>query len=100
MGAVLKGAKGPWTIVVYVGKRPDGRRKKQWITSKRSKEDDERRLSEILKRVNDGLYINPSKDTLGSFLFPLVPGQPELLSTSSPIQSRQTEAIKSRNRWR
>ena len=98
MGAVLKGAKGPWTIVVDVGKSPDGRRKKRWITVKRSKEDAERRMSEILKRVNSGLYISPNKDTLGSFLFPFVPGQPDLLSTSSPIQSRQTEAIKSRNR--
>ena len=67
-GTILKRAKGSWTIIIDAGKHPDGRRKQQWITVKGSKRDAERRLAEILNKVNSGLYIRPSKDTLGSFL--------------------------------
>jgi len=67
-GTILKRAKGSWTIIIDVGKHPDGSRKQQWITVKGSKRDAERRLAEILNKVNSGLYIRPSKDTLGSFL--------------------------------
>ena len=67
-GTILKRAKGSWTIIIDVGKHPDGRRKQQWITVKGSKRDAERRLAEVLNKVNSGLYIRPSKDTLGSFL--------------------------------
>ena len=67
-GTILKRAKGSWTIIIDVGKHPDGRRKQQWITVKGSKRDAERRLAEVLNKVNGGLYIRPSKDTLGSFL--------------------------------
>ena len=69
-GTILKRAKGSWTIIIDVGKHPDGRRKQQWNTVKGSKRDAERRLAEILNKVNSGLYIRPSKDTLGSFLEP------------------------------
>ena len=65
-GAILKRAKGSWTIIIDVGKHPDGRRKQQWITVKGSKRDAERRLAEIVNKVNAGLYIKPSKDTFPS----------------------------------
>ena len=46
-GTILKRAKGSWTIIIDVGKHPDGRRKQQWVTLKGSKRDAERRLAEI-----------------------------------------------------
>ena len=67
-GTILKRAKGSWTIIVDVGKDSDGRRKQQWVTVKGKKKDAERRLAEILDKVNKGLYITPSQDTLRDFM--------------------------------
>ena len=66
--AILKRAKASWTIIVDVGKDPDGRRKQRWATVKGNKKAAERRLAEILDKVNKGLYITPSQDTLGDFM--------------------------------
>ena len=58
-GTILKRAKGSWTIIIDVGKHPDGQRKQQWITVKGPKRDAERRLAEILNKVNSGRKAAP-----------------------------------------
>ena len=67
-GTILKRAKASWTIIVDVGRDSDGRRNQRWITVKRTRKEAERRLVEILNKVNNGLYIKPSQDTLGDFI--------------------------------
>ena len=67
-GTILKRAKASWTIIVDVGRGSDGRRNQRWITVKGTRKEAERRLAEILNKVNNGLYIKPSQDTLGGFM--------------------------------
>ena len=67
-GTILKRAKASWTIIVDVGRGSDGRRNQRWITVKGTRKEAERRLVEILDKVNNGLYIKPSQDTLGDFM--------------------------------
>ena len=67
-GTILKRAKGSWTIIVDVGRDSDGRRNQQWTTVRGTRKEAERRLAEILNKVNNGLYIKPSQDTLGDFM--------------------------------
>ena len=67
-GTILKRARGSWTIIVDVGKDSGGRRKQRGVTVKGNKKDAERRLAEIMDKVNKGLYITPSQDTLGDFM--------------------------------
>ena len=67
-GTILKRAKASWTIIVDVGRDSDGRRNQRWITVKGTRKEAERRLAEILNKVNNGLYIKPSQDTLGDFM--------------------------------
>ena len=67
-GTILKRAKGSWTIIVDVGKDSDGRRNQQWTTVRGTRKEAERRLAEILNKVNNGLYIKPSKNTFGDFI--------------------------------
>ena len=67
-GTILKRARGSWTIIVDVGKDSGGRRNQRWATVKGNKKAAERRLAEILDKVNKGLYITPIQDTLGDFM--------------------------------
>ena len=67
-GTILKLAKASWTIIVDVGKDSAGRRNQRWITVKGTRKEAERRLAEILNKVNNGLYITPTQDTLGDFM--------------------------------
>jgi len=67
-GTILKRAKASWTSIVDVGRDSDGRRNQRWITVKGTRKEAERRLAEILNKVNNGLYIKPSQDTLGDFM--------------------------------
>ena len=64
-GAILKRAKGSWTIIVDVGKDSGGRREQRWITVKGNKKDAERRLAEVLDKVNTGITSRPDRIPLG-----------------------------------
>jgi len=45
-----------------------GKRKQQWVSVKGTKKEAEKRLSELLNQLDNGVYMRPGKTTLGEFL--------------------------------
>ncbi len=59
---------GPWRITVSLGKGQDGKYRSHRETVKGSKSDAQRRLREILQQIDSGLYVPPTKLTVGQYL--------------------------------
>lgn len=58
-----------WAIVLDLGPDPvTGRRRQKWHTVQGTKRDAQRRLTELLKELQDGAYVEPSSETLGAYL--------------------------------
>jgi integrase len=68
-GHITKRGKDSYTIVLNLGRDPEtGKRKQQWVSVKGTKKDAEKRLSELLSQLDNGIYIKPGKSTLAEFL--------------------------------
>lgn len=68
-GHITKRSKDSYTIVLNLGRDPStGKRKQQWVSIKGTKKDAEKRLSELLNQLDNGIFINPRKATLAEFL--------------------------------
>jgi integrase len=59
---------GTWTVVVDVGRDENGKRLRKWHSGYARRKDAERALTEILRRLESGSYVAPSKVTLRGFL--------------------------------
>jgi len=58
-----------WSLVINLGKDPDtGKYRQQWVTVKGSRQDAEKRLTELLHQLDAGTYAPPGKLTTGGFL--------------------------------
>ena len=57
-----------WVVVVDTGYDENGRRKQRWHSGFDTKRDASKALTEILGRLQSGLYVEPSKETLTHFL--------------------------------
>ncbi len=57
-----------WVVVVDTGYDENGRRKQKWHSGFDTKRDASKALTEILGRLQSGLYVEPSKETLTHFL--------------------------------
>ncbi len=68
-GHIIRRYKNSYTIVLNLGRDPaTGKQKQQWISSKGTKKDAERRLSDLLHQIDTGTFMKPGKTTLGEFL--------------------------------
>jgi integrase len=68
-GHIVKRYKNSYTIVLNLGTDLEtGKRKQQWISVKGTKKDAEKRLSELLSQVDNGIFIKPAKTTLADYL--------------------------------
>jgi integrase len=66
-GHLVKRGKGSWSVVLDLP-RENGKRKQQWVSVKGTRKDAERRLTELLGRVDTGIPIDNSKLTLSQYL--------------------------------
>lgn len=66
-GTVIKRG-GSWSVVLDLGRDETGRRVRKWHSGYRSKKEAERARVELLGRVHQGTYVEPSKVTIGTFL--------------------------------
>lgn len=57
-----------WCVVVDVGRDETGRRMQRWHSGYARRKDAEAALPEILSRLQNGTYIQPSKQSVGHFL--------------------------------
>ncbi len=68
-GHITKRSKDSYTIVLELGRDPaTGKRKQQWISVKGTKKEAEKRLSELLSQLDNGVFIKPGKTTLADYL--------------------------------
>ena len=72
-GHITQRHDGSWYLVVDVGRKLDpktGRlkRKQKWFTFKGTKQAAEKKLTELLRKLDTGQVIEPSKLTLGQWL--------------------------------
>jgi hypothetical protein len=66
-GSIIKRG-STYSIVLDLGRGPDGRRVRRWHSGYRTKKDAERARTELLARVDQGAYVEPSRITLAAFL--------------------------------
>jgi integrase len=57
-----------YSVVLDLGRGPDGKRARRWHSGYRTKRDAERARVELLARLDQGTYVEPSRLTLGVFL--------------------------------
>jgi hypothetical protein len=57
-----------WAVVYDEGRDEEGRRKQRWKSGYRTKEDAENALADIIVRLNQGSYVEPTRQTTGTFL--------------------------------
>ncbi len=69
-GHIEQRSKGStWSIKIELDKDPaTGKRRQQWVTVRGSKKNAEKKLSELLRQLDTGSYIQPGKTTLADYL--------------------------------
>ena len=68
-GHITKRGKYSYTIVLNLGRDPEtGKRKQQWVSIKGTKKEAEKKLSELLHQIDNGIYIKSGKTNLSEFL--------------------------------
>jgi hypothetical protein len=65
-GSIIKRGNG-YSVVLALGRGPDGRRVRKWHSGFKTKEA-ERAQVELLARLDQGAYVEPSKLTVAAFL--------------------------------
>ncbi len=66
-GTIIKRG-GGYSVVLDLGRGPDGKRLRRWHSGYRTKKDAERARVELLGRLDQATYVDPSKTTLSDFL--------------------------------
>ena len=68
-GHIRKRSKSSWTIWVDLGRDPETEKRKQkLLTVRGTKKDAERELRAVLTRIEGGVYVKPTKLTVGEYL--------------------------------
>jgi integrase len=66
-GSIIKRG-ATYSVVLDLGRGPDGKRVRRWHSGYRTKRDAERARTELLAQVDHGSYVEPSRLTLATFL--------------------------------
>ena len=68
-GHIRKRDDRSWAVVVDVGHDSHtGKRRQKWVSVKGTKRAAERRLAEVVRDLNEGTYVEPSRVTLPDYL--------------------------------
>lgn len=67
-GHIKQRSKGSWSLIIDLDKTPDGRRKQKWFTVKGTRKQAEQRLTELLRQIDTGIYIEPDKQKVSEYL--------------------------------
>ena len=67
-GTVKQRAKGTWTLIVDLPRDGNGERRQKWMTHRGTRIEAEKRLTELLRELDTGVYITPAKVTLAEYL--------------------------------
>ena len=67
-GHVRRRGTRSWAVVVDLGRAPDGKRQQRWHSVKGSRADSEGALVRLLRSLQIGEYVEPSKLTVKFYL--------------------------------
>jgi integrase len=68
-GHIEKRGKNSYSLAISMGRDVNtGKYKYQWVTVKGTKKEAEKRLSEVLNQIDNGIFIKPGKTTLAEYL--------------------------------
>lgn len=56
-----------WSVVVYLGYDENGKKRYKWHGGFATKREAERFLASLVEKVHDGTYVEPTKETVGSY---------------------------------
>ncbi|MGV3723553.1 MAG: site-specific integrase, partial [Actinomycetota bacterium] len=59
---------GVWSLVVYLGRDAQGKKKQKWHTFKGGERAAQRELNRLLSAIDSGEYVAPTKQTVSAFL--------------------------------
>ncbi|MCC7363530.1 MAG: tyrosine-type recombinase/integrase [Dehalococcoidia bacterium] len=57
-----------WAVVVSLGRDDGGRYRYQWYPGFRTERDAEAKLTQLLRELDTGAYVKPTRETVGAFL--------------------------------
>lgn len=66
-GTIIKRGAG-YSVVLDLGRGPAGKRIRRWHSGYRTKKDAERARVELLSRLDQGAYVDPSKLTVAGYM--------------------------------
>src|SRR6266498_3177660 len=67
-GHIRERSPGRWAVVVPLGRDANGKRKQKWHSVRGKKKDAQRELTRLLREIDTGGYVEPTKITLGEYL--------------------------------
>lgn len=67
-GHIRRQGRKSWAVVLDIGFDRRGRRRQKWHTVRGTKRDAEQELSRILRELDTGTYVEPTRLTVGEFL--------------------------------
>ena len=68
-GHIRKRGDRSWAVVVDIGRDPStGRRRQKWVSVKGTKRMAERKLAEVIRDLDTGAFVEPSRLTLADYL--------------------------------
>ena len=67
-GSIRKRGKSTWELTVYLGRAPQGKRRRKFVNVKGTKAEAQQKLREILSSLDKGLPVETGKVSVGDFL--------------------------------
>ena len=67
-GHIRSRSKGSWTIVINLDRDLDGKRRQRWVTVRGTKKEANERMTELLREIDTGIYLDPKKLKVGTYL--------------------------------
>jgi integrase len=64
----LKKGQKQWAIVLFLGRNSKGKRKYRWIRGFQTKREADTEMRRVLRSMDEGTYVQPSKETVGTYL--------------------------------
>jgi integrase len=64
----MKKGEGAWNLILSLGRGEDGKYKQKWIRFHGTREQAQKKLTELVGEVHHGEFIEPSKLTVGQYL--------------------------------
>jgi integrase len=67
-GCVKQRSEGSWSVILYLGRDANGKKRQKWSTVHGTKKQAEAELTRLLHQMNTGNYVEPAKLTLSEYL--------------------------------